>query len=850
LRLKEESEVLQEVVVTAKAVRNTEAALMTIQKKAPGLLNGVTTQAIKRSGDSDVGSAIKRVTGVSVEGGKHVVVRGLVDRYSKTILNGLEVPGLDPDKNSVQLDIFPTNLVDNIIVYKSFTPDLPGDFSGGMVNIETKEFPESRTFEISGSVGYNPNMNLNDNYITYEGGGTDFLGFDDGTRELPINPNGAIPERTESNTALTGYTQKFSPIMSTMRENSSLNSSFSISYGNQINKDKFDIGYTLSANYKNETQYYEDARFGVYFKEQDDNSIYALANDRSDAGQLGLNNVIWSTLAGVAIKTQRHKISLSALRSQNGESRAAFINSIRKEFGQAELEKHNLEYTERSVTNVLLKGNHSNKQGNFEINWQLSPTLSLMSDPDIRLTAFEINPDDGAYELNPSTAGLPTRTYRSLEEMNYAGRLDFVLKLDGKMKNKIKFGVNGVYKDRDFSILDYNFALHKRGTFDLTGDPNELFEPQNLWTLEGDRGLFVDGASELAKTYQAQMRVLAGYVMNEMEVTKSLKAIYGLRVEQAQIWYTGRKEVILNPQTDLFDNRKVLDELDFLPSLSLVQNLSDQDGKTVNLRASVSRTIARPSFKEKSIAQIQDRISGRAFQGNPDLIDTKIVNADLRLEYFLPKGETVSLSGFYKSFDNPIELTSFSAFAPNTFTPRNVGEASLYGIEIEFVKRLDFIAKSLEHFSINANTTIVQSSVNMTDNEFEGRVLTAREGEVIDGSREMVGQSPYVINAALNYIEPTLGWEGNVSYNVQGRRLAIVGIGKVPDVYDNPFHSLNLKVSKRMGEEQKLKISLSVQNLLDSNREKVYGSFNADDELFERLSPRRTISIGVGYRFF
>ena len=142
LRLQEESEVLDEVVVTAKAIRTTEAALMTIQKKAPGLLDGISTQAIRRSGDSDVGSAIKRVTGVSVEGGKHVVVRGLGDRYSKTILNGLDVPGLDPDRNSVQLDIFPTNLVDNIIVYKSFTPDLPGDFTGGMVNIETKDFPE------------------------------------------------------------------------------------------------------------------------------------------------------------------------------------------------------------------------------------------------------------------------------------------------------------------------------------------------------------------------------------------------------------------------------------------------------------------------------------------------------------------------------------------------------------------------------------------------------------------------------------------------------------------------------------------------------------------------------------
>lgn len=850
LRLQEESEVLQEVVVTAKATRNTETALMTIQKKAPGLLNGVTTQAIKRAGDGDVGAAIKRVTGVSVESGKYVVVRGLSDRYSKTVLNGLEIPGLDPDRNSVQLDLFPTNLVDNIIVYKSFTPDLPGDFSGGMVNIETKEFPEVRTLEISAGLGFNPNMNLNSSYVTYQGSDTDFLGFDDGLRSLPLDIDATIPERTEDNPILTDLTTAFSPIMSTMRANSGLNTSFSFSLGNQVNKEKFDIGYTLSANYKNSYEYYDDARFGVYFKEQNDRSIFELFNDRSDKGQLGSNNIVWSTLAGVSLKTQKHKISLSALRSQNGESRAASINSIRKEFGQAELDRSVLEYTERSVTNFLLRGSHNYNSGNFVIDWQLSPTLSKLEDPDIRSTSYEINPDSGAFELNPSTGGLPVRIFRFLDEKTYAGRVDFTLKAGDKIKNKIKFGLNASVKEREFAILKYNFALHKRGTFTLTGNPDELFFEENIWTAERDRGLFVDGARELSQSYDARMNVLAGYVMNEMQISKSFKAIYGVRVEKADIWYTGRKELVINPETDLFEDRRILDELDFLPSLNVVKTLKDEDGKTINLRASVSRTIARPTFKEKSISQIRDFIANRAFQGNIDLLDTKIINTDLRWEYFMPMGESFSVSGFYKRFKDHIELTAFADFAPTTFTPRNAPSADLFGVEIELIKKLSFISPSMDKFSVSFNTTFVHSATERTEAEREGKVENLRDGEELSDTRQMVGQSPYVINAALNYIEPVLGTEFNFSYNVQGERLAILGVGQVPDVYEKPFHSLNFKASKKMGEDQRIKISVSITNLLDSDRRKDYRSFMAVDQLFENLSPRRTFSIGASYKFY
>jgi len=615
-----------------------------------------------------------------------------------------------------------------------------------------------------------------------------------------------------------------------------------LSYGNQINANKFDFGYTFSANYRNDYEYYDDAEFGVYFKDLNDSSVNEMFDDRRDKGQIGSHNVLWSTLAGMAIKTQAHKIKFSALHSQNGESRAAFINSTRKEFGQAIVEKHNLEYSERSVSNFLLSGEHNFASSKFIVDWKLSPTISRMTEPDIRLTAFEINPQTGAFELNPS------RTFRDLDENNYAGKVDFTFDPDAKEKidHKIKVGFSGVYKDRDFRIFDYTFPLFKRGTFQLTGDPNELFLEENIWSPENTRGTYLKTAFEPAKTYQARQQIFAGYVMNEMKVGDSFKAIYGVRVEKADNWYSGRKQIISNPETDLFEDRKVLDELDILPSLSLVKTLKDEEGKTMNLRASFAKTLARPTFKEKSIAQITDRISGRFFLGNIDLVDTDIYNVDLRWEYYLPGGQMFSASTFYKHFTNPIEMTAFDATAPSSFTPRNVGNAQLAGLELELRQNLSILSPSLQSLNFNINTTFVHSQVNMTEGEFQGRLLAQRDGEQIKDTRQMVGQSPYLINAGLNFKNEKT--EANVSYNVQGKRLSIVGIANVPDVYENPFHSLNFRVARTMGVEDRMKLSLGVKNLLDSSKRKQYESFNASSQLFENFNLGRTISVGLSYR--
>src|SRR5680860_482632 len=229
------AENLDEVVVSVSVKKNTETAVLGIQKKAVNLLDGLSAEAFKKSGSSDVASAIKSVPGVSVQGGKYVYVRGLGDRYTKSILNGVDIPGLDPDRNTIQLDIFPTNIIDNVLVLKSASADLPADFTGGMVNIITKDYPTQREYSLSLSGAYNPDMHFKDNYLDYKGSGTDFLGFDDGTRDVPINKNQDIPNTFDFDPRLTTITKRFNPELSAMRTKSLMDYSFGFTAGNQYN---------------------------------------------------------------------------------------------------------------------------------------------------------------------------------------------------------------------------------------------------------------------------------------------------------------------------------------------------------------------------------------------------------------------------------------------------------------------------------------------------------------------------------------------------------------------------------------------------------------------------------------
>jgi len=233
-----------EVVVTARARQRTENAMQIMQKKSARLMDGISFEKISKLGDSNAAQALKRVTGVSVEGGKYIYVRGLSDRYTKITLNESSIPALDPEKNTVQMDIFPSNIIENIAINKTFTPDMPGESTGGHVNIITKDFPSKFTLKFSTSFGYNPQANLNNKFLTYPGGKTDWLGYDDGTRAIPDLAREALDRMVEEDLGIideiqfpnniTEITKSFKPVMSPREGYSFLDHGHKFSIGDQI----------------------------------------------------------------------------------------------------------------------------------------------------------------------------------------------------------------------------------------------------------------------------------------------------------------------------------------------------------------------------------------------------------------------------------------------------------------------------------------------------------------------------------------------------------------------------------------------------------------------------------------
>lgn len=836
---------LEEVVVTTTVSKNTEQSVLQLQKAAVKLLDGLSLQSIKKTGAGDIASAVKAVPGVSVQGGKYVYVRGLGDRYTKTLLNGMDIPGLDPDRNTLQLDIFPTAILDNLQVVKSFTAESPADFTGGFVDIVTKDIPTRGEYSISIGAGYNSQMHFNDNYLTSGRSSTDFLGFDNGDRDLPINRLQNIPNPSQNSPVLTALTRQFNPELSVKQDQSFMNFSAGFTAGNQFNVGELSkIGYLAAVNYSNTTDFFENAQNNFWQKDRDNPDSYELDADRLQEGDIAINNVLLSGLAGVTLKTPKSKYKLSVLHIQNGEHRNAFFNVANLLFDDVSGYRDNIEFTQRSISNAQLSGKHTFDEGEWTVDWTLSPTLSLIDDKDVRVTTFEIN-DQGEPIIRPSSFGPPARIWRGLEEINLSGKGDISKKhtLFGR-DAKLSFGGAYSYKTREFSIDQYFMTLASAPLYPtpINGISDNLLLPENIWTPQTGIGTYVQGNFEPANSYDSYSTLAAAYVSDEFRISERLRGIFGVRFEKFDLFYTGQS----NLGDVIYDEEQIIDAADLFPSANLIYDFNEE-GNT-KLRASYSRTTARPSFKEASIAEIFDPLSGTVFIGNIDIDPTYINNFDLRFERYGEGGQFFAISGFYKKFTDPIELVAFQE-APNNFQPRNVDEATVIGGEIEFRQGLGILDAGLSDFSFNTNVSVIDSKVDMSDVEFESRQLAARTGQVISRTRDLQGQSPYLINVGFSYDGKDNGWQGGMFYNVQGRTLELVGIRTVPDVYSVPFHNLNMNFSKTFGAERNSKISLQFNNILNDDRESVYESFQSVDQIYSFRRPGQEISLGYSYSF-
>lgn len=820
---------LEEVVVSARAVQKTEQALLTLQRKSANVLDGISAQQISRIGDNDAAGALKRVTGISVEGGKYVYVRGLSDRYSITTLNKAEIPGLDPNRNTVQMDLFPSNIIENMVVSKTFSPELPGSFSGGYVNIVTKDFPEKFTFQLSMGMGYNSNSNLKNDFLLYKGGKTDWLAFDDGTRAMPNEAKGQIPYLYENDAKLTQITRSFSKQMAPEQVNSFLNQSYSISMGNKKELLGRDLGYLVSLTYQNDFSQTNNGETNRY-KLTDKNSQYLVPELVLPYDLKGNQEVLWGAMGTVNYKlNNNNKVGVVLIHNQSGQSSARMQEGRKPSDGDMHYQTRTLQYLQRGFTSYQIKGEHVLPTlGKTKIEWLSSYTVSTQDEPDLRFftNSYAVNGTDTVYSINPTLYPVPTRYFRNMEESNRDNKLDIEIpvKIAGKT-GKVMLGGAAVLKNRAFREKSFTYRENSN-TFN--GNITEYFADENLHAPDG---IYISNSKSTNEknSYDGEQLVAAGYSLLDLSLTSKLRANVGARVEHTNILTQSLRANVAKGE---------ITSTDILPALNLTYSATEK----TNFRLAASRTLARPSFRELAPYASLDFVGDFVFVGNANLDRTLIDNFDLRWETFMNSGEIISLSVFYKMFHNPIERTFNTEAANPELTLRNVDEASLYGLEIEFRKNLDF-AQITKDFKVGLNLTLVKSQVSIDSKELE---LKRHFDPSFSNTRVMFGQSPYIVNAHLGYSNEKNGISANLAYNISGERLYLVNATGVPDVYETPRGQMDFNISKTFA--QKYSLKLSAKNLLDSPYKQTY-EYGGKEYVFSNYSLGRTFSFSISYSF-
>ena len=442
--------------------------------------------------------------------------------------------------------------------------------------------------------------------------------------------------------------------------------------------------------------------------------------------------------------------------------------------------------------------------------------------------------------------------------MNLAAKVDLTKKYSFREKEgKLKFGFSEIYKSRDYEILFFDVQFFGGQNW-TNSNPNKVLDQENLYTQGGNNIYFQSGnKNPNPNSYESSVNNIGLYVSNEYMLSKKLNTIVGLRAENYVQRHTGRDQLYASGDefngTNLEDE-KVLESFDLFPSVNLIYKVKEKQ----NLRFSYGRTIARPSFKELSFAQILDPISNRIFNGSlfkyadwdGNLQETRIDNLDVRWELYKKVGQMISVSGFYKFFDKPIELVRIPEQQTSTeYQPRNVGDGMVLGLEFEFKTNIEMISSEKNIFSLSGNLILVNSQITMTDAEYNSRNGYIKKGESITNKRQMAGQSPFVVNCGIMFTNKESEIQSGLFYNVKGPTLYIVGAGLFPDIYTDPFHSLNFSINKKIGKDKRTKIDFKVSNLLGDNNYNYYSSFEAENQPYSEFNIGRTVSVGVSHKF-
>lgn len=781
---------VEKTVIREPSRNSTEAANRQRQDSA-AVSDIVSGEEIKKAADSSASQAAARVTGATVVGDRFVYVRGLGERYANALFNGAPLPSPEPDQQAVPFDVFPASLLANLRIAKSATADIPGDFAGGSVQINTQEFPSR--FQVNAALSTGANLQTAfQPALTYRGGRSDFLGIDDGTRRLPTR----LPGQSDLD-----YYRSFPNIWSTGTGTGSPNYGLSLSLGGQREIFGRRLGYLAALSYGADFQTRNEEVRTFYLDADSQGRPLLRANVEYDNGSFGdgsqrqtwrtTSSVQWGALTSLSLQVAPlHRISLTGLFTQNSDDEARVYQGYNTG-SDREVSYSRLRFVSRSLLFVQLAGNSivQNRLGAGTVDWNATYALAARSEPDNREVAYQRGVEGGPFRLaNSGTSG--QRFYSQNGEHQAFAAADYTQAFTAWSQLPGRFRVGGSARGRfrDFSATRHRFGYTGVGALDASRPAEDLLGGDALGSPVEAR----DQTNPFDR-YRGQMGIYALYALVDLPLVSRLRLNIGLRTEISQQQLISRTPDM--PQTD---STIRLDNADPLPSLNLVYQL----GSSMYLRASGSMTLARPEFRELAPFQFTDFFGGETVQGNPELTRTRIVNADARWEWFLGPVDLIAVSGFAKYFDRPIE-TVIQGGADIIRSFANATSAYTVGAELEARKEMVFAGEGPRGFSLGGNLTLLYSRVD----------LSQTAGSQTDPNRPMQGQSPFVVNLFAEYERSDWGTQLRVLYNVFGERIDSVGASGQPNRWEQPRHQLDLAFAQRLPKGFGLR--LSAKNLLN-----------------------------------
>lgn len=839
------SKEIGEVTVRATVKRESINALYTMQRNAVSVSSGISADVIARSPDRNTGEILKRVSGASVQNNRYVVVRGLAERYNIAMINNALLPSTEPDRKAFSFDVIPSNLIDNLIINKTASADLPGDFAGGIITVLTRDVPERNFFSAGVGLGYNSQSTFRD-FKQNPRSTSEYFGF-------APQQNTKLPEafgndyrdyaglQTDQQLSIARQlNNNFTTNLTSALPGGALN--LAGGYVKKFGPDGGKLGIIASVALRSSMTIVPEFERGLYEGTAVLNRRFTDVQYRFGSGLSGLLNV--SYVAG------KNKFSLKNLYNKLYDAtyyeRAGFITSANQQ-----IQLYSTVPSDRSIYNTQLEGEHAFGKKSYKLAWNLNYANVGFSQQDLRTAyysrsaAFDdqgLNPlvqDGTRYIINDRNS---RRFFINQRDNNYGGNLAFTAPFEiGGAKQSVKVGYLGLYKTRDFGARIFQHRPGRAAIEENLYKPaDQIFDPSNY----SEQGLELEEIVDPTYTYDANSFLNAAYILFDNSFAEKWRLTWGGRFENyEQELLTRTRSSVTEPVSDVRTFR------DFLPSFNLSYNHSEK----TKVRLSGSRTVNRPEFREIAPFSFLDFENLWEFRGNPDLQRAQITNADLRYEWYPAAGEVFSIGGFFKHFKNPIEaqLPPDNNLDLFRITYTNAPSAVAVGAELEARKTLSFLgdAKWLENFTVASNLTYIYSRVDINQEGAEDRPLQ--------------GQSPYLLNASLLYNDARTGLGISALYNRVGQRIALVGNGEIPNTWERGRDIIDLQLGKRVM-KGKGEIKLTVGDLLnqafvlywntnDKNTyqegDDVLGRNGTNDQIFQRYKLGTNVSLGFGYTF-